>query len=515
MGEPSTFRSIADGFRDAIQSNESLLIERLDSLNELIRVNGTDDGAESAIRFSALSRAIYYIALNEYEQTRKGKEKLEPSWSHIIDGHNRLSAEIGRSILPSLSDDDAISSFCRFKTRRTGNHSKRFYVGLAAYTVMLSEKGALNTHFLNMVRPTCEVDFPGEVRIVLNKIFDECRSSATQSDDEISTSYIDTAVETKSTTEIYVRFCYRPERVDDFEKFRKQYASPVEGHAHFVAYRPSRSEPRRLMKSFLAIGPRTQDPLDPDSRQDFMRYVHVYHPPRDAAGDSNRISRGGVVPLEDGVYLVGGQRQASQARKSPYSTMKVVALPWIAIERGDRILRALVMSANFEGRHVVSRMALRATPISRSTDLYLGDVLTKDLIDDLVADAKSESRALGKAREIDPNVTKTWASVFPLSAGDLITTQALHDQERLIMSLTSNRPNTDHGWDVDAVFTPISNTSDDGVLTKTRISWMLENEFGTHDRPVYQRVDTQGRGASEPFEFWTSLRFGPLTHITD
>ena len=65
--------------------------------------------------------------------------------------------------------------------------------------------------------------------------------------------------------------------------------------------------------------------------------MHVYEPPEDTTGKMRRLSLGRVLPMDDGVYLVGGQRD-DHARREPFKSLKVLALPWEDKGRGECLI---------------------------------------------------------------------------------------------------------------------------------------------------------------------------------
>ncbi len=500
--------SIVEDFLAAAGHSRELLIERLNSLNDSIRQNGQGGAVETPIAFSALSRFIYYLALAAAERSRSRSNKLRPRWSAIIGPYNKMRSATG-DIFPEMDSDDRLANFCLFMSRRRGTTTARFYAGLALFAVLAEEECEFDTPFRRTLSPKGEADLAHQIRRVFDKIFAECAAEAAGAPAM-------PAAPTEAShahPEIRLGFAYRPQKLAELEAYRSRFESPIEHHAHFVIYRPSRSDPDRLMKSFLAIGPARRDEAAGTERLDVFRFVHIYEPPEGVAGRAQRISLGRVVPLEDGVYLIGGQRD-EHADRQPFKTLKTIALPWQALQRRDNVLNGLVMSSNYDGLHLVSRAAIRATPIPYAREIELGGVKSRDLAGDLRADAEAEQSAIAAALAAGSVLAPDWAARFPLflPEGEKLD-ELLANQTRLILDLCNNSPKPDIGWEIGPGFDPVTRSRHDGMLTKNRIGLKLESEFGSEDRSKYARKAEPAVGLeSETFSFWSSIRFGPLTH---
>ncbi len=500
--------SIVGELKLASRVNRERLEEGLKAFNTSILEDGKGRGSDFSVPFAALARILLYLAIAGAEKKRKGSDKLRPSWSTVIEPYNKFCKAVGGNLIPlmetegGVASDDSLIGFCTFATRRTGNHTPRFYAGLAAFIVHLDDEGALDTEFLNMARPEGERSLPDKIRVQLRLVIEACQATGTSTNENESQPSV-----AQSHPEIHLRFAYLPENLERFETYRHRFARSKDRHAHFVLYRPSRSNPERLMKSFLAIGAPVVDENGGSGRPDVHRFVHIYKPPEGTAGGVQRVSLGRALPLEEGIYLVGGQRDETSERR-PFSTLKVIALPWYAIHRQDPVLNALIMSANYAGKHIVSRAALRATPVDRAEKLKLGGITVLNLQDDLRMDAAIERDLM--MNDLD-NVNLNSSidvdtDIFPLCCPPEKEEGVLKEQSALLSLLCNNYPNSDFGWDVSADFLPIKSKKGDGALTKHRINFLLEDLFGSKKAPKYAGP------ATGPFDFWSSIRFGPLTH---
>lgn len=518
-------KSIVTRIRSAHRSNPNLLIEKLDRLNDQIRHSGGDGEQNSPIRFSALARSVNYLALDiGGAGGRRG-----PEWSELIREHDEISKSVGSNLFPSMTTKDGLSLFCQFKTRAGGNHSKHFYVGLLLLVICCDEDGRFNTPFMAAVLPECERAFPQQARDVFEAILDACEAPAAAAE-QVGKAEPEPA--RPPDPEIGIRFAYNVQHLAEFADYREQFVSPEDNHAHFVVYRPSLSDPERLMKTFLAIGPAGQSDLKDSDRKDVHRFTHIYDPPEDSAGHTQRLSLGRVIALSDGVYLLGGQRDEHRARQ-PFKTLKIIALPWAALTRRDTVIQALIMSSNYNGRHIVSRAVLRTTPVWQAKQLRLGGVTTADLQADLERDAAVELSAIAAAVQSNPTLPDNWFAGFPLcahvaaidggegspgedgaaagsSSGQwMVCPTGIREQAGFIRTLCNNAPNETTGWDIGPGFEP--KRKKDPLLTQAGIIYHLEAAFGSGQAPKYTRREA-GAETDEAFDFWSSIRFSPLTY---
>ena len=490
----------------------------LGKLNDKIRANGKDGSPPSPIRFSELARAIYHLALNAGEIARdearaksraepgqkpeQGDNKLTPRWSMILSAYEELQDELGLGLLEDIPSHHMIGAFCRYETRRSGSHSvKTFYVGLAILVVRLAERGLFDTPFMKVVCAQGEADFPDRVRLALKPILDLGRvNPAAASVAQPAAQTTEPAPPEPAFPEVSISFAYRPERLASFLEYRNHFATSHRNQAHFIMYRPSRSDPMRLIKSYLTIRP--PEPDDPG----VVKFIHVYKAPD---GGAERFTFGRVIALDEGVYLIGGQRDADRGRW-PYKTVKVMAFPWFALTARHTELRCLTMSSNQKGLHIISRGVVRTTPIGHSSLLTtLGGVEVGQLGADLRADAQIEIEVIKALADAPTNEVEAgaWRRKFPLSA----ETPDVVGLRRNLLKLCNNAPNQDNGWDAGPAFSRRPPAKSRDTLTTTTIRNQLEQQFGSKAQPVFQRPSPD-HGEPEIFDFWTSLRFGPLAN---
>lgn len=476
---------IAFRLRQAYEADSEALRDALDDLNDRIRENGANDGGASPIRFSTIARVILYLAIELGEAARKKTGSIQPQWSGVIRRYEAFCAQLPAGLLPTCNDDD-MRMFCQFSSRRNGSQTPRFYSGLAAFVIAEAERGRLDSAFMKVALPDCERSAGDICRDVLLPICDRCVGVAAP-----------TAASPVAPAhpEVSLHFAFVPSNIARFDTYRRLFAVTEDRFAHFVVYRASRTRPARLMKSYLAISePRMDGQVGYDLPATF-KFVHIYRPP-DTSGVP-RVSLGRVLTFEHGVYLIGGQRDETTERR-PFQSLKVMALPWLQLNREDKLLSALLLSSNYSGEQIVSRAAMRTTIIGKSDGIELGSVNIDELKDDLVADAVRERAAAEESGEVSAQIM----NLFPLACAAADRPRAADRMSKNIMRLTNNSA----AWELGHNYKRQRTRSEES-LTRARIDVALDREFGSEDNPVYRCAEMD----DEVFDFWNSLRFGPLT----
>lgn len=508
--------TIVGNLKHAAGTDTPRLLELLDQLNARIRKNGIDSSAASEVRFSALARLVEYygLALNSPapdglapttktksrpdgetdEEAASRKTKLLPAWKAMRVEFNAFVEAIGHSVFNTLGEeDDSLRAFARFETWRRGKGATRFYAALAAFAAHLDETGRLKSPFQIRLTPSSERSLPATARAALDRLV---RQSLYPSDED------DARLPRPGEGKINLSFDYHSDHAQKFLSFQTYFSVPEDGCAHFVIYRPSKKDPDILVKSFLAI--QKLETLDTHAGQERrFKFAHIYEKPKLEAGGAQRISLGNVLPLEGGSYLIGGQRE--EGVRAPFKTMKVIALPNGTLEHCTSLSSILVMSSNFDGDHLVSRAALRATPVTHSDKLRLGGVATSDLYDDLQRDFLIEKEAYAAALDAAAPGHEL-SDAFKLMTEDNIEAR-LRDRAREIMKLCNNNPT--------GAITLAPNYLSVGkkkaeVLTIESVNHQLVQAFGSRKAPRFRQLpewDPQG----DPFDFWQTIRFGPIS----
>jgi len=460
----------------------------MNALNEKFRSDGQRTiRAADPVSLAALARHIHYLALAPAEQKRKKTTThLRPSWAHVVHLYDKFRQRVGADLFldPAIKNQD-LMRFCSFDTRRHGSGSKTFYSSLAVLLVDMVEQGTYASEFVNFALPSCEW---GLVEAVVQYLLEGDAQAHPTSPGETKTSDPEG---TSKFPEFGLKFAYAPAKLNDLRAFHNSFRSESSDlGAHFICYRPRKSDPTELMKTFLAIMP-------PEAHEDLtsFNFVHIYQAPNTKT--KQRIALGKVLPLHEGLYLVGGQKETQTPLPSgptPFRTLKVISMAWRSIEVFDHLLSGLVMSANNQGEHIVSRIALKATPLDHSSKVALGAIGLHELANDLKEDMRKEIAHLDEIGAPPAEFDR-----FELQrAGAEMEAAA----KRLAVSIAGKTNNDPTIWDLPEGIS--AKKPKQPTLTKAMVDLNLEETFGSDGRPRY--TDNFGKN----FEFWSSIRFGVL-----
>lgn len=471
-------RRTASILAEAMPTDGVRLAGRLERINEAFKQDGKTGGGSYPIRQAALARQILHLALAIGEQGRRGEpRRLEPRWAELIKRYGEFCTEFGAlHFLPQGILDDDLTGLCQYSTRRRGSGKRHFYSAMALFVIDQFETGQMESEFIEYVTPGAEMNFARDMSDFILRVV------AASNDADAAETGQDAKHEKHEFPIINVGYTVYP---SEFIRFFHHFASPHDGCAHFICYRPGFTHPGEFVKSFLAI-------LPPAKRINTASYgfAHIYKVP--SLGDQRRISLGEVLPLEGGLYLVGGQRQMAEIneRTLPFKTLKVVALPWHPIEVQEKIFGGLVMSSTYHTRHMVSRLALRATSTWHSDHAKLGAVTLRQLNEDIAGDMSAEAQHYvandGQSERFGVDPEAATKRIIDLCNNDPVNWEAPHgffalDQEGTI---DRHRP-----------------------LNKLTIESKLLESFGSDDSPAFK----SSSGAEDIFAFWRNLHFGPLT----
>ena len=130
----------------------------------------------------------------------------------------------------------------------------------------------------------------------------------------------------------------------------------------------------------------------------------------------------------------------------------------------------------------------------------------------LRADAGAEQRAVELALTRLPELAqKPWLRKFPLVDPDFVG-DAPYKQAQIILDLCNNHPD-EHSWSIGESFERLKTKRPESPLTRAKVRFDIDETLGSAANPKYRRRHVAGDSdAEEIFDFWTSVRFGPLTH---
>ena len=444
------------------------------SLDSAIRNDGREGSGSYPLRFSTVARNIQYLALALHETKRIGSpKKLQPQWNDVLELYAAFTeAHSALDFLPKAVTDDDLLGLCGFSTRRRGSQKPNFYSAMVLFfTYVMEERkvGVAELEFIRVCMPEGERDFA-------TQIGEWFRARLSPGGEEHPTENQSKAKRHEFPI-VNVGYTYHPALNEDFRSFVEHFKVDGDGNAHFVCYRPRNEHPNQLVKSFLAIRP-------PAAGTETFRFVHIYKMP--STGSQRRISIGAVLPLDGGVCLVGGQRQmtAQKERTVPFTNLKIIVLPWAAISIREKMFGGLAMSADYSGENLVSRIAVRCTPIAHSDDIMLDAMPLAEVEKDLSHDLARE-RGLLTDNDDRFRIEGTYGA-------------------RRIAELANNYP---AHWEAPPGFYELGrqHTITKSPLEKHHIQEAIADGLGSEGDPKFRLKD------GKPFIFWRHLRFGPLT----
>ena len=447
---------------------------------------------EQGLSSNRLARIILFYAITcsdiaKRSGSRKTVSTNVAKWKELAQEINEFSAAVSSeisSLFCAEFGDDNIGQFATLAGRKRGVQKRYYYSTLLFFVMHLQEKGRLADELFGRFASRDDKGFIANSLRVVSNVLDEGLPT----------------VAAEPHREVRVRINVKEENFKKYQTFhhRFDFGDINRSESHFVVYRTMRSNPTAVMKSFLAIS----EPSGIYQDKDAYAFSHIYVPPN-ATGEK-RFSGGKLLPLDDGVYLVGGQRPYSRVRRGvPFSSIKVLALRWHDLERGHKLFPALTLSANYRGVPIVSRAAVRVTPVSHSSKLRLGKVDLADMLHDLSADLEVEKRFISE-QELDEAAKSMAMESFLTGMGD----EAVADFSKELIRIVNNGPGHGERWDAPVDFSK-----------QVKQGQRMQAQRLTKDalRSAVSEAMQTGMAADEykdadgtPFDFWKHLRFGPI-----
>jgi len=415
-------------------------------------------------------------ALGTVERANKKRSKTLASFSRLREAYQAFYGVVGAPanllLINEVGTDD-LEAFCHFTTRRRGTKKPLMYASLLLFVIYLYQIKALEHATFKTLVPESEKKLAQRCEAAISRLYEHGEP--------------DDRSRLKAYGAVDVRFWYGKHQIEELERFVRQFQIAEDSCAHFVVYRSRRSNPRQLMKSFLAFKPPwAPGPDGEPMNSSSYNFTHIYAPPEGRL--PLRISNGKLVPLDGGLYCVGGQKDLPLTETVPFKTLKTIAIDWTVIERRDFIFPALAMSANFDGEHLLSRAYIRATPIAKSEDITLGAVSISELRDDLEEDFRIERAKEGVTDHPGRFLFSQQADAIDAYVADII-------------NKTNNNPSKGAVWDVAE---GIENKEKTKILTRAGVESRLEDAFPLRE---YSHGEPP-----KSFSFWSDIRFGPLVN---
>jgi hypothetical protein len=398
---------------------------------------------------------------------RKGQPAvISRPWKAIAAEMNVLAKGHAAELPFALGvNDDAIGRFARYQTA-TARSVGHLYVGVLLYLCNAIEVSPEVFETMKVWLPASEADMLARLKRAWLEPLAEGRE--VEAPDP----------EGEGQRRAAMGFAYQTHHFDQFEQFLKAFRRE-DGGSHFVCYRCGQNSPGSVIKSYLVIS-------TPRPGRDYHTFAHFYRVP--SLGAQSRVSTGFVVPMEQGVYLVGGQRPAASGpHYAPFRALEAIALSWRDLDIPETLFGGLIMSSNYEQQQIVGRIALRATPIAHSEDFVrpLDRIALSKLADDIGGDMELEVSLPGGS----------------------FTRGSAKAQAAEVLELTNN---VSKAWQVPPQFRRVA-SDDNGPLTLDRgyIEHQLGVIFGHKDAPRYVSAADEHHA----FEFFSDIRFGMIPRV--
>lgn len=447
---------------------------------------------EQGLSSNRLARILlfYAITCSDIAKRKSGRKAVSTNvarWKDLSEEANEFSKGVPESISDLFCaefGDDNIGQFATLAGRKRGAQKRYYYSTLLFFVMHLQETGRLADELFGRFASKDDKGFiTNSLRVVSNVLNEGLPTVAAD-----------------PHREVRVRINVKEENFKKYQAFhhRFDFGDPQKSESHFVVYRTMRSSPIAVMKSFLAIS----EPSGIYQDKDAYAFSHIYVPPN-ATGEK-RFSGGKLLPLDDGVYLVGGQRPYSRARRGvPFSSIKVLAFRWHDLERGHKLFPALTLSTNYRGVPIVSRAAIRVTPINHSSGLELGRVNLGDMLQNLSADLKAE-RSFIEGQNLDEAAKANAVENFLTGTSDA----DIADFSRELIRIVNNSPGEGERWDAPVDFS--KQVRQDRRLQEQRLTKDVLRSAISEAMQTGMAADEYTDADGTPFEFWKHLRFGPI-----
>lgn len=452
-----TMRTLVDL---AKEGGEGRVHEAVKSLNAIFFEQ--TDGGHDPFRRWGLARQLdcYLVAVDSTERIGVARRAMRP-WQTLISEMEGIRDLINGAFpfATGITPSD-LSGLARYSTA----HCRKpfFYSSVTLFLINAFELDGEMAAFTRALLPTSEQDMLAGIKERWFKPVVEGGELLAPDEVEDADPVIETAVP------------YKEAELEAFERFFRKFAR--DESAHFVCYRNGSNQPGRVVKTFLTIEA-------PHGHPGVYHFSHFYEVPR--FGAQSRVSRGIVLPLERGVYLIGGHRLRDENDPTTAaSSLEIIVLDWGDLSVPEPLLRTLTLTCNYQGEPIAARMFLRATPISQCEELggNLDSIDVAQLLDDLETDLSREV-ALGTAQ------------FSKVPAADIL------------IRILDHTNNVGARWDASFPFHPVEDDDEVRILDEAAIKRAMNDAFGTEDAPRFVADSAE----NITFDFWRDVRFSPLS----
>lgn len=444
----------------AKEGGESRVHEAVKHLNAIFFEQ--TDGGHDPFRRWGLARQLdcYLVAVDSKERIGVARRAMRP-WQTLMSDMEEVRTQINGAFpfATGITQND-LTGLARYSTA----HCRKpyFYSSIALFLINAIELDGEIAAFTRALLPTSEQDMLDGIKERWFRPLAEGGELLEPDEVEDADPVIETAVPYKETS------------MEGFDRFFRKFAR--DESAHFVCYRNGSNQPGRMVKTFLTIEA-------PQGQADVYRFAHFYEVPR--LGAQSRISKGIVLPLERGVYLIGGHRLRDEDDPSAAaSSLEVIVLHWGDLNVPEPLLRTLTLTCNYQGEPIAGRMFMRATPIDQCE--HLGGNLDSIDVDQLLNDLETD---LGREQVIGNG------SFSKVTAGDLL------------IRILDHTNNVGARWDASFPFHPVEDDDEVRTLDEAAIKRAMNDAFGTEDTPRFVADGVE----DITFDFWRDVRFSPLS----
>ncbi|MEM6890261.1 MAG: hypothetical protein AAF636_19320 [Pseudomonadota bacterium] len=462
--------------------NKKQRAETLKWINQSLR-NSLVSGYE--VEDLSCQRLARLMLLKALSITDEGQSTgaYKPAWTQLKEKVNTFAEALPEAfdgLKHTTFTDDTIGQFATLSSRKKGSSSKYFYSTILMFLIHEASSGGLDSDYMKLLAPRSDRLYPLRVVKLISDRLDGLQPVPLERTREIRQTF-----NVKET--LHQKF------VEYVQRRSVECGRTKINQLSLVIYRPTRREPCRLMKTFMSIYERRSEHIEASG----FDYTHIYQPPEE--GGQDRLSTGKVIPLDDALYLVGGQRPLEGHDKPiPFSSMKAVAIRWADIGKNHDVFPVIAMTTNYDGQLLATRAVARLSPIGHSDDMSeLRTVDLTELANSLERDQEVERSYVKAIENITEEAANKVSELFPLTKNSANCEKLAADISRLC----NNDPHTDHGWAAPPDF---SLTETDPLTTEAlqyKVSQAMRGSKGK----------SYTNNAGMPFNLWNHTRFGPLS----
>ncbi|MBX9718796.1 MAG: hypothetical protein K2X36_08135, partial [Microbacteriaceae bacterium] len=399
------------GKRGVEASNLERLVARLKALaperredvvaamHKAIGKTGVEHSSLSELRMEALARRGFFCALKIGTDAKHDGGTPRLCWKELASELEAFRVRLDLGSVIATPQDKDVDHFCTMRVRRRPSLSKGHYVLWALYILQLEEQGAYSDDFYaGLVSPKEMLARP--TWLFLARRLNE---EAEEHGEPVPFDDVKRPREPVRLSSISQKLYVHDHHVDRMMDVFARCVSPIDGNAHMAVYRMRHSDPDEIMKSFMIWKPRSEDASSKD-----LNTLHFYKGP-DSEGGTVRTSPGRVVPLETGIFIIGGQRSEPlrtapviglRPPPAPFRTMELLFIPWTMLE-GNHLFPGLILTQNDKGVPLVGYVCARPVLIAHHEEVALGSTPIRRLAASLERDRAREMELVKEMTDAD------------------------------------------------------------------------------------------------------------------